>query len=220
MINMNKLYTKTTIYKYIQIICINILLLSEYGVFGAVVVPVNRMNIENKMKLDRKTIKNIKRGVTLGTSFGASLSASIPLMGDIIKLPNEIDVMKSKLGHKLDMSHEIIEHPSDVIEHTDINNIGEMWSYSTFLKNINEDNILGVSVSQDGKCAYVIENNDNLIDTLIQKFDNIQYIQHTDDIYNIIPADSIHKVITLPLHINELIDKLVEYNINFDIVVK
>ena len=136
----------------------------------------------NKMK----TVKNIKRSVALGGSIGASTT----IMNEIITLNSKLTKVKSRFGHNeyIDMTN-----PSKFT--TDMKVEGENWSYYKMLSSILNNDIIGVSIHQDGKYAYVIENT-----------------KHTF----VLPED-IHRVVTIPNHINELIDNLIQYDIKFDV---
>ena len=134
-----------------------------------------------------KTVKNIKRGVAIGGSMGAS----IPVMNEMISLNDKLTKVKSKIGHI--EAHIDMTNPS--IYTTDLNVKGETWSYYKMLSSILNNDIIGVSIHQDGKYAFVIENTKHKC---------------------VLPED-IHRVITIPNHINELIDNLMQHDIKFDV---
>ena len=134
-----------------------------------------------------KTVKNIKRGIAIG----GSISASTTIVNEMITLDSKLTKVKSKIGHieeYIDMSN-----PSKYA--TEMSSKGESWSYYKMLSSIVHNDIIGVSIHQDGKYAYVIENTKN------------KYIL----------PENIHRVVTIPNHINELIDNLMQYDIKFDI---
>ena len=145
------------------------------------------------LKSKSDMVDQVKSNVALGTSHGASLGTSIPIMNDVLQIPKDVDIMKSRIKHSIDNEDYTITNPSDVIHKMQPS--GEEWSYSKMLNSISDNNIIGISIHQDGKYAYVIEKN----------------VHHT------ICPESIHQVVTIPIHIAELIDTFVQYDINFDI---
>jgi len=145
------------------------------------------------LKSKSDIVDQVKSNVALGTSLGASLGTSIPIMNDVLQIPKDVDIMKSRIKHSIDNENYAITNPSDVIHKMQPS--GDEWSYSKMLNSISDNNIIGVSIHQDGKYAYVIEKN----------------VHHT------ISPESIHQVVTIPIHIAELIDTFVQYDINFDI---
>jgi hypothetical protein len=149
--------------------------------------------LPSKSKSDM--VDQVKSSVALGTSLGASLGTSIPIMSDVLQIPKDVDIMKSRIKHSIDNENYAISNPSDVLHQMQPN--GEEWSYSKMLNSISDNNIIGISIHQDGKYAYVIEKN----------------IHHT------VCPESIHQVVTIPIHIAELIDTFVQYHINFDIFI-
>lgn len=134
-----------------------------------------------------KAVKNFKRGVAIGGSIGAG----IPVVHELLSFSNEMNIVKSKFDHSVDQKLEI-SNPS--IYTTVMKTKGDPWSYSKLIHSIVDNDIIGVSIHQDGNYALVID-------------------KYKDSI----SPDNIHYVITIPTHINELIDQLVQYNINFDI---
>ena len=143
-------------------------------------------NIPNANKA--QVAKTLKRGVELGGSIGSSFT----LLNEMISYTDQLDIMKAKMDHKIDNKIDM----SNPIKYTIQGKISDdQWSYYKLLKSILHNDIIGVSIHQDGKYAYAIECSEN----------------------NIITSHEIHKVITIPAHINELIDKLIQYDINFDV---
>lgn len=142
----------------------------------------------SNFKLNKlKTVKHIKRGITIGGSVGAS----VPIVNEVVSLNNQINIAKYKfqnLENHVDMSN-----PSKYIMKYQIT--GESWSYYKMLNSIINNDIIGVAIHQDGKYAFIIEK-----------------VKQTP-----LSSDNIHRVTTIPNHINELIDKLLQYNIDFDV---
>lgn len=134
-----------------------------------------------------KAVKNMKRGIAIGGSIGAS----VPIMNEFISLNSKLTMVKSKIGHIEE--HVDMSNPS--LYTTEMSIKGEPWSYYKMLSSILNNNIIGVSIHQDGKYAFVIENTKHRC---------------------VLPED-IHKVVTIPNHINELIDNLMQYDIKFDV---
>lgn len=134
-----------------------------------------------------KTVKNIKRSIAIGGSIGASA----PIMNEMISLNSKLMKVKSKLGH----IEEHIDMTNPSIYTIDMKVKGEPWSYYKMLSSILNNDIIGVSIHQDGKYAFVIENTKHKC---------------------VLPED-IHRVVTIPNHINELIDNMMQYDIKFDV---
>lgn len=151
--------------------------------------PIPKLSTPSIPKINKiKTVKKIKRGIALGGSIGAS----IPILNEMLSFTNQWDTVKSKLSHKLDHTIDM-SNPSQYT--VDNKASGDPWSYSKLLHSILNNDIIGVSIHQDGKFAYVIESSKN----------------------SMITSHDIHRVITIPTHINELIDKLIQYDISFDV---
>lgn len=149
-----------------------------------IVASKPRNNPNPKPKLIKPTaIKFIKRGTAAGTAIGTT----IPIITELTKLPSEINTIKTKMEPE-----ENTQLPSSVIHRLKSNY--DTWSYSKLFESMDSDNIASVSIHQDSKFLYVID-------------DKSYDITHTN----------IHYVTTIPAHMNELIDKLITHNIPFDI---
>lgn len=134
-----------------------------------------------------KAVKNLKRGVAIGGTIGAG----IPVLHELVSFSNELNVVKSKFDHSVNPKLDI-SNPSTYTTYMKTN--GVPWSYSKLIHSIIDNDIIGISIHQDGNYALIID-------------------KYKDSI----TPDNIHYVVTIPSHINELIDQLVQYNINFDI---
>ena len=147
--------------------------------------PVVAQSNTPKPKIVRpKALKYIKRGVATGTALGTT----IPAVKELTKIPSEINTMKTRMD-----AEKTTELPSSVIR--TIKPRYDTWSYSDLFHHIESNNIIGVSIHQDSKYLYAIDNSN----THELSFQNIHYVT------------------TIPSHMNELIDKLLSYNVRFDI---
>jgi len=134
-----------------------------------------------------KAIRNIKRGIAIGGSIGAG----VPVVNELISFSKEINTVRSKFDHSVNQKLEI-SNPS--MYTTTMKTGGDPWSYSKLIHSIIDNDLIGISIHQDGNYALVI-----------------------DKYTNSITPENIHYVLTIPTHMNELIDTLVQHNINFDI---
>ena len=142
----------------------------------------------HKKPINVKAVKVLKRGLTAGTAIGAS----IPAIKDAKEIPHKLISIKSEIEERI---HTVdVIHPHDYTQY--VNPIGDEWSYSTFIHRIQNHDLYGVSLSQDGLYAVAIENT------------------HTMEIH----SDNLHRVVTIPIHIAELIDLLLSSGVNFDII--
>ena len=123
-----------------------------------------------------------------GMSTGTTLGTTIPAVKELTKIPSEINTMNTRVD-----TDQTTELPSVVIQ--TINPPYDMWSYSDLFDNIESNNIISVSIHQDSKYLYAIDSSK----THELSFQNIHYVT------------------TFPSHMNELIDKLLLYNVRFDI---
>ena len=130
--------------------------------------------------------KHIKRGA----GFGVGLSTTLPLFDGIVDLPEKYDTLQSRFDDMITDNIDLI--PKDYTDILPCN--GKEWSYSMLLHSLNPKYISGISISQDGSYAIII--------------DNVKKISP----YNL------HLVVTIPMNINELIHKLIVINITFDII--
>ena len=130
--------------------------------------------------------KHIKRGA----GFGVGLSTTLPLFDGIVDLPEKYDTLQSRFDDMITDNIDLI--PKDYTDILPCN--GKEWSYSMLLHSLNPKYISGISISQDGSYAIII--------------DNVKKISP----YNL------HLVVTIPMNINELIHKLIVNNIPFDII--
>ena len=161
------------------------LVLTFYMVYHVVGNPIIAQSNNQRPKIVRpKALKYIKKGVATGTALGTT----IPAVKELTKIPSEINTMKTRMD-----ADQTTELPSSVIR--TIKPRYDTWSYSDLFNHIESNNIIGVSIHQDSKYLYAIDNS------------------NTHDI----SFQNIHYVTTIPSHINELIDKLLSYNVRFDI---
>lgn len=72
---------------------------------------------------------------------------------------------------------------------------GDVWSYSELMTNIKREEISSVSIDQDGRYALIRER-----------------------VTSEIGEDTVHYVTIIPMHITELINRLLESDINIDII--
>ena len=86
-------------------------------------------------------------------------------------------------------------NPSEIIKNIGSMGIGDEWTYQTFLDNLNKKNVDSVSILSNENGFAVIDKN------------------HLDDVL----SDNIHFVKTLPSMIDNLVQKLNDKHINFDI---
>ena len=106
----------------------------------------------------------------------------------------------------VDSSHNMIEyniHPSTIvnnlIDDIDEKKIGEEWGYSEFINKINNKEISGVSILENGNGVIALDN--NIKDLMVQ-------------------PNNLHTVKLLNLRLDNVIDIMTEKKINFDIFVK
>ena len=86
-------------------------------------------------------------------------------------------------------------NPSEIIKNIGSMGIGDEWTYQTFLDNLNKKNVDSVSILSNENGFAVIDKN------------------HLD----VVLSDNIHFVKTLPSMIDNLVQKLNDKHINFDI---
>lgn len=130
--------------------------------------------------------KSLKRGA----GFGIGLSSTLPLFDGIVDLPEKYDTLQSRFDDMITDNIDLIPKDyTDILPCT-----GKEWSYSMLLHSLNPKYISGMSISQDGTYAIII--------------DNVKKISPTN----------LHLVVTIPMNINELIHKLIANNIPFDII--
>lgn len=152
----------------------------------SVTLSYGRVTVLNSIK--PKTIKSLKLGAAMGSAVGASVPAFKELT----------DIKKDLINIKARSENNVHELPSSYINHSSSSSgVNTEWNYSKFIDNIYNNNIIGVSVHQDGKFAYVIEN------------------IHTQN--HVINLSNIHHVTLIPLHTSTLIDILIDNGIAFDI---
>lgn len=143
---------------------------------------------------DMQRLRKIKRVVQKGVALGIGASSAVPLMNDIVDFTYKYDTLQSKLDSVL--THSNI-NPKDYT--TKLECKGDEWSYSTLMQSLNEKTIDGMSIHQDGKFAIIID------------------AKHMGQHRPINPYD-LHHVTTIPLHINDLIQRLILNDINFDVI--
>lgn len=143
----------------------------------------------NNPKMKPKTLKSLKRGAAVGSAIGAT----IPAIKELDNIPKEIGNLKARF------ENDVEELPSTYIHRLSSNSHikSDEWNYSKFVDSIYNNNIISVSIHQDGKYAYVIEN--------------------THSGYHPIGVNDIHYVTTIPLHTVNLINMLIENGVTFDI---
>ena len=124
-----------------------------------------------------------------GTATGTAIGTTIPVIKELTKIPSEINNIKTKIESE---TGDYVQLPSEIINRFKPNY--DTWSYSKLFENIDANNIASVSIHQDSKFLYVIDS---------KSYDTAS--QH------------IYYVTTIPSHINELINKLISYNIKVDI---
>lgn len=137
-------------------------------------------------------VKSLKRS----TAVGAAIGTSIPAIKELTTtIPSNINNFKTKFESIKNIKNDIdLVNPSEFT--TKLQSKGEIWSYSKLLTDMNPNDIYGVSIHQDGKFALIVENTHS---------------------HNILP-ENIHYVTTMPIHVSELIDLLLQSNIHFDIL--
>ena len=143
----------------------------------------------NQDKLSKNENFNFQDVVRKGFAFGLGTGSSIPFLDGIERIPDRYDAIQSKLDSAINYKDII---PSEFTLQLLIT--GNEWSYSKLMHSLNEKIISGISISQDGKFAIVIDNCDK------------------------ITGDNLHVVTTIPLHVDQLIHKLLVNDINFDII--
>ena len=152
------------------------------------ILSYGRVSIINSIK--PKTLKSIK----IGTAMGSAVGASVPAIKELT------DIKKEMVNIKARSDNSVHEFPSSYINHLNSNfHIKTEWNYSTFINDIYNNNIISVSVHQDGKFAYVIENT---------------HLQN-----HLTSINDIHYITLIPLHVVTLIDILIDNGIPFDIFV-
>lgn len=152
-------------------------------------IIVNSNNPKIKPKIKPKTLKSIKMGTAIGSAFGAS----VPAIKELNGIQKELSNLKARFENDVD------ELPTTYINHLSSSSHikADEWNYSKFIDSIYNNNIIGVSVHQDGKFAYVIEN--------------------THNVYHTIGLNDIHYVTIIPLHTSTLINMLIDHGVTFDI---
>ena len=131
-------------------------------------------------KLKRK--KEFEKKLTITTAIGTS----IPAIDNIFSVSKYIQHVTTKV--KQMFGYDVtIEDYGTIVKNMKPNDI---WDYSVLFDKINDNEVLWVRISQDGKYAITIDRVDI----------------------------NVHYITTIPLHINSLIDKLIEMNIPFDII--
>lgn len=144
--------------------------------------PILSQSNNQRPKIVRpKAVKYFKRGAAAGTALGTT----IPALKELTQIPSEFNTIKTNIE-----SDENIDLPSSIVRTLKPNY--DTWSYSDLFDHIYSNNIVGVSIHQDSKYLYAIDNGNS---------------RHVE----------LHYVTTIPSHINELIDQLLVYNIHFDI---
>lgn len=152
------------------------------------ILSYGRVAIINSIK--PKTLKSIK----IGTAMGSAVGASVPAIKELT------DIKKEMVNIKARSENNVHELPSKYINHLSSGlHIKAEWNYSKFIDNIYNNNIISVSLHQDGKFAYVIENT---------------HLQN-----HLIGLSDIHYVTLIPVHVVTLIDILIDNGITFDIFV-
>jgi hypothetical protein len=165
----------------IMLLCVNTSL--SYSIVQTRPVIINsiqRPKISKLEKLKRK--KEFEKNLAITTAIGTS----IPAIDNIFSVSKYVQHVTTKVkqmfGYDVDT-----EDYGTIIKNMKPNDI---WDYSVLFDKINDNEVLWVRISQDGKYAITI------------------------DRVNI----NVHYITTIPMHINSLIDKLIEMNIPFDII--
>ena len=154
---------------------------------------INKVHYYNENDYNKTTTRiypNRFRHLKRGAGFGVGLSTTLPLFDGIVDLPEKYDTLQSRFDDMITDNIDLI--PKDYTDILPCN--GKEWSYSMLLHSLNPKFISGISISQDGTYAIII--------------DNVKKISP----YNL------HLVVTIPMNINELIHKLIINNIPFDII--
>lgn len=139
---------------------------------------------------NRKFHRSLRKGV----AFGIGASSTVPLMNDIADFTDKYEILQSKLDSAL--IHSYINPKEYTLQYECK---GDEWSYSKLMHSLNEKTIEGLSIHQDGTYAVVIDTLHNTQEREINPYD-------------------LHHVTTIPLHITELIQRLILNDINFDII--
>jgi|TARA_Y100000992_G_scaffold105776_2_gene68899 hypothetical protein len=144
----------------------------------------------NKTKTTTRIYPNRFKSLKRGAGFGIGLSTTLPLFDGLVDLPEKYDTLQSRFDDMITDNIDLIPKDyTDILPCT-----GKEWSYSMLLHSLNPKYISGISISQDGTYAIII--------------DNVKKISPTN----------LHLVVTIPMNINELIHKLIVNNIPFDII--
>ena len=143
----------------------------------------------SKDKLSKNDNFNFINAVRKGFAFGLGTSTSIPLLDGIEKIPDGYDAIQSKIDKSFNYKNII---PSEFTNN--LTPSGDEWSYYKLMNSLNQKIISGVSINQDGKFVIIIDNCEE------------------------ITSKNLHLVTTIPINISELIHKLLDNDINFDII--
>lgn len=146
-----------------------------------VIVNSNQKPKVSKLeKLKRK--KEFEKKIAITTAIGTS----IPAVDNIFSVSKYIQHLSTKF--KQLFGYDVMDEDYGMI----IKNMKptDTWDYSVLFDKINDNDVLWVRISQDGKYAITIDRTDI----------------------------NVHYITTIPLHVDSLINKLLEMNIPFDII--
>jgi hypothetical protein len=133
-------------------------------------------------KLKRK--KEFEKKLAVTTAIGTS----IPAIDNIFSVSKYIQHVSNKV--KEFFGYDVAtEDYSTIIKNMKPNDV---WDYSILFDKINDNDVLWVRISQDGKYVLTIDKTNT----------------------------NVHYITTIPLHMNSLIEKLLDMHIPFDIIQK
>jgi len=155
----------------------------SYSIVQSRPVVINSNQKPKVSKLDKlKRKKEFEKKLAITTAVGTS----IPAFDNIFSVSKYIQHLSTKF--KQFFGYDIVtEDYSTIIKNMKPTDV---WDYSVLFDKINNNDVLWVRVSQDGKYAITIDKTDT----------------------------NAHYITTIPLHMNSLINKLLEMNIPFDII--